>query len=153
MISLKRILLATDFSPHAEVARRYAEALATSFGAEVVLCHVLETPDLPSQYPPTGEGYFPTGFRQTQEAHARAECERLLADAVPQARYVLREGRAFLEIIACARDEQADLIVMGTHGRGAIAHLLMGSTAERVVRQAPCPVLVVREGEHDFVLP
>ena len=59
----------------------------------------------------------------------------------------------FVEIIKAARSEDADLIVIGTHGRGAVAHMLLGSVAEKVVRKAPCPVLTVREGEHDFVLP
>ena len=68
-------------------------------------------------------------------------------------RTALRLGSPFVEIIRYARDEHADLIVMGTHGRGAIAHMLLGSVAERVVRKAACPVLTVRHAAHDFELP
>ena len=65
----------------------------------------------------------------------------------------LREGQPFVEIVTVARDEDADLIVMGTHGRTGLAHMLIGSTAEKVVRMAPCPVLTVKHPEHEFVLP
>ncbi|MBI1784146.1 universal stress protein, partial [Candidatus Sumerlaeota bacterium] len=62
-------------------------------------------------------------------------------------------GNSFVEIIAVAKRENADLIIMGTHGLGAFKHLLLGSTAERVVRKAPCPVLTVRNPEHEFIHP
>ena len=65
----------------------------------------------------------------------------------------LREGEAFVEIVALAREEVVDLIVMGTHGRTGLAHMLIGSTAERVVRMASCPVLTVKHPEHEFVMP
>lgn len=65
----------------------------------------------------------------------------------------LREGRAFVEIVTAAREETVDLIVIGTHGRTGLAHMLIGSTAERVVRTAPCPVLTVKHPEHEFVMP
>lgn len=64
-----------------------------------------------------------------------------------------KEGKAFLEIINVARDENVDLIVMGTHGRTGLSHMLIGSTAEKVVRMAPCPVLTVKHPEHEFVMP
>jgi universal stress protein A len=62
-------------------------------------------------------------------------------------------GTPFLEIIRYARENSIDLIVMGTHGRGFMAHLLLGSVAENVVRQGPCPVLTVRKGQHVFERP
>jgi nucleotide-binding universal stress UspA family protein len=62
-------------------------------------------------------------------------------------------GRPFLEIIRYAKETTCELIVIATHGRSGVMHALMGSTAEKVVRKAPCPVLTVRTGEHDFVLP
>ena len=62
-------------------------------------------------------------------------------------------GRPFAEIIAYAREHAIDLIVMGTHGRGAIAHVLLGSTTEKVVRKSPCPVLTIRTSEHPFEMP
>lgn len=64
-----------------------------------------------------------------------------------------RCGKGFLEIILAAKEENVDLIVMGTHGRTGLSHVLMGSTAEKVVRMAPCPVLTVKHPEHEFVMP
>jgi len=70
-----------------------------------------------------------------------------------RARLLTRVGHPFVEVVRYAREESIDLIVMGTHGRGAVGHLLLGSVAERVVRKAPCPVLTVRHPQHEFVRP
>lgn len=154
MIELKRILTATDFSPHSQVALRYAAAFAKSFDAEIILCHVLEKPDFLSNLPPVAEGYFPPNLADLQEKHARVQCEQVLAGAgLSQARVLLLHGRPAAEITRAATEENADLIIIGTHGRGAIAHLLLGSVAEKIVRSASCPVLTVRSGEHEFVTP
>jgi nucleotide-binding universal stress UspA family protein len=154
MIDLKRILTATDFSQHSQVALRYAAAFAKAFGAEVILCHVLEKPDFLSQFPPVAEGYFPPNLAEIHEKHARIQCEQDLAEiGLSHARVVLPHGNPPTEIVRAAKSENADLIIVGTHGRGAIAHLLLGSVAERVVRSASCPVLTVRSGEHEFVTP
>jgi len=154
MIDLKRILTATDFSEPSQVALRYAAAFAKAFSAEVILCHVLEKPDWLSSLPPVAEGYFPPNLTEIQEKHARVQCEQVLAQAgLSQARVLLLHGTPAGEITRAAAEENADLIIVGTHGRGAIAHLLLGSVAERVVRSAPCPVLTVRSGEHEFVTP
>ena len=66
---------------------------------------------------------------------------------------VVRQGPPFLEIVRYAQEANIDLIVLGTHGRGGLAHMLLGSVAEKVVRKAPCPVLTVRHPEHEFVAP
>lgn len=154
MIDLKRILVATDFSPHSQTALEYAAAFARAFGAEVMLCHVLERPDLISQLPPISEGYFPPNMSELQEKHARVQCEQVLAAAgLSDARLLLLHGNPYAEIVRSAGEENADLIIVGTHGRGAIGHMLLGSVAEKVVRSAPCPVLTVRSGEHEFVTP
>lgn len=154
MIELKRILTATDFSKHSTNALRYAAALSKAFNAEVLLVHVLEKPDFLSSLPPVSEGYFPPDLPEIQEKHARVQCEQQLAEAgLSQARLLLPCGNAYAEIVQTAKDEQVDLIIVGTHGRGMLAHLLLGSVAERVVRSAPCPVLTVRSGEHEFVTP
>jgi nucleotide-binding universal stress UspA family protein len=81
---------------------------------------------------------------------------RILTDAERQtysAHVVTLCGSPFMEIVAYAKAQNIDLIVLGTHGRGPIAHMLMGSVAERVVRKAPCPVLTVRNPEHEFIGP
>ena len=154
MISLKRILVPTDFSEPSRKALAYAEALAKAFGASIDVLHVVEEP-------PMGwavEGYVPAppAYRESivrsAEEHLRQELSvHAPKDATP--REVVRLGSPFSEIVRYAKTEPIDLIVMGTHGRGMIAHLLMGSVAERVVRTAPCPVLTVRHPEHEFVLP
>ena len=154
MIELKRILVATDFSDHASVALRYAGEFAKAFQAEMILCHVVENPDMLSQIPPGGEGYFPPNLTELQEQSARTTCEKLLAESgIDNGRVIIPHGSPFAEIVKTARGEEVDLIVIGTHGRGVVAHVLLGSVAERVVRKAPCPVLTVREGEHEFVKP
>lgn len=154
MIDLKRIVVATDFSRHSQVALQYAEAFSKAFGAEVVLCHVLEKPDFLSQLPPVAEGYFPPNLSEMQEKHARVQCEQALAAAgLSQARVSLAHGNPSSEIARVAGEENADLVIVGTHGRGALAHILLGSVAEKIVRLAPCPVLTVRSGEHEFVTP
>src|SRR5262245_36851633 len=152
MIDLKRILTATDFSQHSQVALKYAAAFAQAFQAEVILCHVLEAPDFLSQLPPVAEGYFPPNLSEIQEKHARVQCEQVLAAAgLSHARVLLKHGHPSVEIAKAAKEENADLIVVGTHGRSALAHLLLGSVAEKIVRSSPCPVLTVRSGEHEFV--
>ena len=154
MIDLKRILTATDFSSASKVALQYAVAFSQAFQAEVILCHVLESPDLLAGLPPVSEGYIPPNLAELHEQNARVQCEQILAEAgLSHARLVLRHGRPAQEITKAAAEEQVDLIIVGTHGRGAIAHLLLGSVAEKVVRLAPCPVLTVRPGEHEFVTP
>ncbi len=154
MIEMKRILVPTDFSDHARVALRYAKALGEAFGAEIIVCHVSETSHWLSQVPPTGEAYFPANFSEIQAEQSAKACESLLnEEGVSNGRVVVRQGSAFAEVLTLAKEENVDLIVVGTHGRGAVAHMLLGSVAEKVVRKAPCPVLTVRQGEHDFVMP
>lgn len=154
MISLKRIFVATDFSKYSEVALQYAAEFAKAFQAEVLLCHTIDYPDLLATLPPTSDSYFPPNLTQLQENHARVECERALAAAgITNAKVLIPRGSASVKICELAKSEMADMIILGTHGRGGLAHLFLGSVAERVVRMAPCPVLTVRQHEHDFVKP
>jgi len=145
----RHILVPTDFSQASRQALRYAAAFARPCASEVALVHVIEPPP----YPEFGYAHIPA-----KEATLKREVyEKLeepvqeLAHAGVKAASVIRHGGAAHEIAAQAREQSSDLIVIATHGRGAIAHALLGSTAERVVRHAPCPVLVVRERERDFV--
>lgn len=154
MIELKKILIATDFSDHARVAFRHALGIAQAFHSELILLHVLELNDMLSQLPPIGENYFSPALTQAQEDHAKHLGEEWLKECGDvKARFLTRQGSPFLEILGTAREEDVDLLVVGTHGRGMIAHMLMGSVAEKIVRKASCPVLTVREGEHEFVHP
>jgi len=155
MITLKKILVATDFGDAAEVALNYGRELARTFGASLDVLHVAD-----NVFSRAGvEGYvapYPDMQKEIEDA-ARTQLARLLSDEDRQllhAKGVVRTCNSpALEIAAYAQEQHVNLIVMGTHGRGAMAHLLMGSVAERVVRTAPCPVLTVRHPEHEFVLP
>ncbi len=157
MIALNHILLPTDFSEPSAVAVKYAKAMAETFHACLHVMHVVEESAVPyAVLAPTGA--FPP-FAEIRDDITRDARDRLkqlvTADEREhfRARLVLRMGSPFVEIVRYAKNENIDLIVMGTHGRGPIAHMLVGSVAERVVRKAPCPVLTVRHPEHEFVLP
>ncbi len=155
MIQLNRVLVATDFSEFGDLALRYGCELAKGFGAELHLVHAIEPPS--AAYSEFGMGYI--GLEEveaTLQKEASARLKRLPDPQAPAPVTIIREvllGTPFREIIKYAREHEIDLLVVGTHGRGAIAHMLMGSTAERIVRHAPCPVLTVRVGEHEFVMP
>lgn len=155
MIAIKRILVPTDFSEPSDDALAYALGLADAFGASLHVLHVLE--DL-AAHAWTTEVYVAAlpGVHEEMERQARERLDQLLT-AEQRAKYraqvALRLGSPFVEIVRYAREEQIDLVVLGTHGRGAIAHMLLGSVAERVVRKAPCPVLTVRQKAHEFVMP
>jgi nucleotide-binding universal stress UspA family protein len=156
MINLKQILAPTDFSDASANALRYAKAFAESFDAGIHLLHVVEDPAIYAWVPPEGPVPPTTLIREEMEKHVRVQLNGLLTDEERQryrAQVVQRTGNAFVEIVRYAKEQNIDLIVMGTHGRGPIAHMLLGSVAEKVVRKAPCPVLTVRHPEHEFVMP
>jgi len=155
MFTLKTILVPTDFSEASQAALVYAKALAAPFGASIHLVHVME--DLLA-HAWAAEVYVASmpNLRDEIEKEARERLSALLAAEERQQYGVvtaLLAGNPFLEIIRYAKAQNVDLIVIGTHGRGAIAHMLLGSVAEKVVRKSPCPVLTVREAQHEFVMP
>ncbi len=152
MINIKRILMPTDFSDSGKTALMYAVAFADQFGAAVDLLHVVEPVPAGAllSYRPLQE------LKQSMRSDAEKQMEDLhgeWADYAFPVNKIVVEGYPFVEIIKYARENSSDMIVMGTHGRGAIAHMLLGSVAEKVVRKAPCPVLTVRHPEHEFVHP
>ena len=156
MITLKNILVATDFSEPSDAALTYGRALARNFNATLHVVHVVGNV---SSLVYGAEAYAVNmpAFQQEVEDAARKQLDDLLVDNDEhplQTRHVLLTSNApAVAIVDYAGREHIDLIVTGTHGRGAVAHLLMGSVAERVVRTAPCPVLTVRHPEHEFVVP
>ena len=156
MIGIKKVLVATDFGPASETAVNYGRELARTFQGTLELIHVVEHLDV---LPQAGYEYvpLPAGVLEDIERAAAQETERLLTDEDRrelQARaFTVVDSTPAAAIVKQAKDSGADLIVVGTHGRGALAHLFLGSVAERVVRLAPCPVLTVRNPEHEFVLP
>lgn len=156
MITLRNILVATDFSEPSDAALTYGRALARSFKAALHVVHVVANV---SSAVYGVDGYTATmpELQQEVEDRARQQLDELLVDndqpPLPTRRVLLTSNAPAMAIVDYAGREPIDLIVTGTHGRGAVAHLLMGSVAERVVRTAPCPVLTVRHPEHEFVVP
>jgi nucleotide-binding universal stress UspA family protein len=153
MIDLRRILVPTDFSKHSQRALTYAAALAEKFGAEIFLLHVVQDfavflPDTVTASPP------PLPPPDQVNSAVREALERTVREGNLKHLRVhteAREGTPYHEIVTYAGENDIDLIIMGTHGRTGLAHLLLGSVTERVVRRSPCPVLTVRDPEHEFV--
>lgn len=150
-IEFGKILFPTDFSDSAENASNYAISMAEKFGSKIFAVHVIEpftyTSDLGIDM---GDQY------QVMEATAK----RFLEDVVTSIREknidvegILLTGEPFVEIIKFAKQEQVNLIIMATHGRSGIEHILLGSTAEKVVRKSPCPVLTIKRPGQTFSLP
>jgi universal stress protein A len=156
MIALNKILVATDFGPASDSALRYGQALARSFGAALHVLHVTENVfargmdgfGYATIAPQVQDDIERAGQKQTEELLSDEDRRELKAVAV-----TVTSNTPAPAIVEYARGHSIDLIVLGTHGRGPVAHLFMGSVAERVVRTAPCPVLTVRDPEHEFVLP
>ena len=151
-VNLKRILVPVDFSPLSKKALHYAKRLAQQFGADVNVLHVVEP-----EIPPVFDGYMmapPTisnGSSASCAGQLRALRNSVRSAGIGRVDSTVRCGLAAYEIVEAAKELDVDLIVIATHGYTGWKHFAIGSTAERVVRAAPCPVLVVREKEHEFV--
>ena len=146
---LKRILVPIDFSPASENAFRYALHCAGKLSAELTLLHVLEPASSPSF---AGIPGVPT-FAETDLSRTEENLRTLVAStrngSVSRIRWATRAGVPSHEIVEMAKEADIDLIIIATHGNTSWKHFCIGSTSERVVRAAPCPVLVVREKEHE----
>jgi nucleotide-binding universal stress UspA family protein len=149
-----KILLSTDFSGCSAEAAGMARSLAERFGSRVVVLHVL---DEPATLDPMFRGDIPLEMlRSRMEQFARETMDAFLArhfSGFENFDTMLSTGIPYREIIGKAREVTADLIVIGTHGRTGVEHVIFGSTAEKVVRMAPCPVLTVRQRGKQFVYP
>jgi universal stress protein A len=145
MTAPTRILVPLDFSEQSTRALAYAKMLAGAFSASLELMHIV-----PNPYISDGSGLstaLPQSFLDNFEQDARARLEAALTPAERTSfsvQHVVRSGDPRLEIVEHARLAPVDLIVMGTHGRTGVSHLLLGSVAEQVIRTAPCPVVTVR---------
>jgi nucleotide-binding universal stress UspA family protein len=157
MIMIKTILLPTDGSECSGKAMAYALSFAKQYGARVVALHVIDQ----RWEEQTRIVFAEVGQDLTQKIRNGygEEARRILREAADTAAKagISVETRALTgvpheDILRVARELPADLIILGTHGRTGMSHLLMGSVAEKVVRKAPCPVLTVRQEEHDFVV-
>ncbi len=144
-MQVRQILVPTDFSESAHNALAHARLYAARFDAELILLHVVET--LAVGY---ASDLFPVPMAEVfQEMAGQAESElaRLAGElraAGLRVRELVTQGKPSAEIVRVAQEQHADLIVVGTHGKGVLDHALFGSTTERVVRKAPCPVLSCR---------
>jgi len=151
VLNLKKILVPIDFSPMSKQALRYAVRFADQFGSEIVLLHVIE-PVTAIAGAPLAVDIFPHAEEDTIAAEAELACLATCSANHQNAfSSVVRIGHAPNEITKAAKELDIDLIMIATHGYTSWRHLCIGTTAERVVRTAPCPVLVVREKEHEFV--
>jgi len=153
-MQIKTILYATDFSQGARAAMDHVISLAQDYDAKLILLHVIQDISV-------AEWYIPTTLSVAEvvadiEKNAWQEMGKWAAEFSPKVsniEKIIVRGVPFVEIIKTARGKNIDLIVIGTHGRTGIDHMLFGSTAEKVVRKAPCPVLTVRIAGKEFKMP
>jgi len=144
-VGLKRILVPVDFSDSSKKALHYALSLASQFGGQILALHVVEPVIYPSDMafaPMAAE--LPTKVSVTA---MKKKLQQWCEEAIPAkhlGKPTVRLGQPFHEIATAAKELKADLVVISTHGYTGLKHVLLGSTAERVVRHAPCPVLTVR---------
>lgn len=155
MRNFKRILFPTDFSSAAAHALSVAISLALEHEGILFLVHVIEEEQFSSPY---SFGSRPVKVEHGYgiEDRAREELSKLISPQVKRQIHVeeiLLKGKPFVEIIRAAREKNIDLIVIPTHGHAGIKHSHLGSDAERVIRKAPCPVLVIRHPEFEFTMP
>jgi nucleotide-binding universal stress UspA family protein len=152
-VSLKKILVPVDFSEQSRKAMEYGLSFARQFNSEVLLLHVIEFTPLAApmaSMPVMQDGTIQMQLHENAAKQLGAWRDEISSQAAVRAS--VRDGiSAQAEIVKAATEGNFDLIILGTQGRTGLAHLLIGSTAERVGRHAPCPVLVVREREHDFI--
>ena len=150
LLKVKNILVPIDFSECSKKALKYAVPFAKQFNAGLTLLHVAEfNKPAPGTQNPDSE---------VLEAQMLQGCETSLLDFAKEevgdkiaCEVVVWKGKAVPDIIAAAKSRHIDLIIISTHGQASVKHSVLGSTTERVVRHAPCPVLVVRENEHEFI--
>ncbi len=155
MIKIANVLVATDFSDASAAALTYGREFARTFGARLHVFHAVESPVM--WVGPEAAAIDMVKLQSDIEAGAEQQMNTFVTDEDRTqlgAGTIVRAGKSpAFEISRYAKENNIDIIVMGTHGRGRMAQLLLGSVAERVVRIAPCPVLTVRTSEHDFIVP
>lgn len=152
VLTLRRVMVPIDFSDYSVKALHYATAFAQQFGAALVLVHVTEPTVFPSElgYGPLATEVIEQHIRQDAQARLNSLAQQCIACGL-KVETGVRVGRPYNEIVKAAEEHDVDLIIIATHGFTGLTHVLLGSTAERVVRHARCPVLVVRENEREFV--
>ena len=149
-MKINNILCPTDFSETSGKAIEYAEFLASEHQADITLLHVVDQIEGSSYYEVLA--LTPMQIAQKMETHALENMSEI-AEKIKGAasvHEVVRHGKTWVEICKAAKDMDIDIIVIGSHGRTGLSHVLLGSVAETVVRHADCAVLVVRAGDREF---
>ncbi len=149
----KKILCPVDFSEFTGEIIQYAHDIAKKYGAELHVLHVI--PNL-TYYTPYESFLTPENLIAVEKGiqdEVERDFTRVLTHVDMKVNRVVRTGAAFVEIIDYAKSESIDLIVLGTHGRSAIEHILIGNVAEKVVRKSPCPVMTIRPKGKEFKMP
>lgn len=145
-----KILVPIDFSDYSKMALDYAVEFAKKFNSQLFLIYVIEPIVYPSDF---GLGQVPISSIDMEiQSRAEDEMQKLINEKVPKetkVSWIVRVGKPFIEIINEAKEKDCDLIIIATHGHTGIEHILFGSTAEKVVRKSPIPVLVVREKQEN----
>lgn len=149
-----RILVGSDLGAASDEALRQALALARAEGAELAVCHVLPEPQLRTLFPEEHERDVQAlaTLEPRMSAALRAQVERLQSQPALPLTVFVEQGSAYAELVECAEEWRADLIVVGNHGRAELKHLFLGSVAEKVARHAPCTALIAREHAEGVVL-
>ncbi len=153
-MQIKTILFPTDFSNGARAAMDYALSLSKDYGAKLILLYVIQDISIAEWYIPSS--ISAADLVEDMQKSAGKEMEKWGEEAAARVKDVEKmivRGIPFVEIIKTAKDRNADIIVIGTHGRTGIDHMLFGSTAEKVVRKSHCPVLTVRIAGKEFKMP
>jgi nucleotide-binding universal stress UspA family protein len=153
-MQIKTILFPTDFSNGARAAMDHAISLSKDYNAKLILLYVIQDISIAEWYIPSSISV--TDLVEDMQKSAWNEMNKWNTEVSAKVKDVEKmvvRGVPFVEIIKTAKNKNADLIVIGTHGRTGIDHMLFGSTAEKVVRKAPCPVLTVRIAGKDFTMP
>jgi universal stress protein A len=154
MINIRSILAPTDFSPHSAMAVQGACQLAERLGAQLFLLHVL-TEIVPAGPDPLLTPILPAEYYTDAEAAARDSLDQFIDPSWARPTKIIREvrwGSPVETIVAYAQEQKVDLIVIASHGRTGLKHVLLGSVAERIVREAPCPVLTIRDRDYNRVV-
>ncbi len=152
MISLKKILCPIDHSDCSKEALKYAVSFAMKDEAKLYLLHIIDIRSF-------SEG-LDAMSKQIPDEETLEQLRTKLLDCIPEGirddmdvEAIVTQGIPFAEIISTAKEKEIDMIVIGSHGRTGISHMMLGSVSEKVVRKAPCPVLTVRQPGHEFVMP
>ena len=151
-IALRKILVPIDFSEYSKKALHYAIPFARQFNAKIYLLYVVEPTIYPADFS-FGQIGMPNVENELR-VKGEQELQELITNeikGVVLSEALVKVGLPFVEVVSFAKDEGIELIIVATHGHTGVEHILFGSTAEKIVRKAPCPVLVVRSDERDFV--